>query len=166
MPRDLNFGPQWLRRRGKELSAEGERVARFCEWLFDGIYHQEHAVLAADWSSFYVALNLTTDLSSYDGSLLMRLVVGAHDFCIRVEIVPCNFRYLKVYFHPREDRVGSFARRHPTIEDAIAKMVRPELPTFCEACGYYPCQCGLSSAKPVRVGRERRALTDAQRAAV
>ncbi len=126
--RDLDFGPQWLRQNGKVLSPEGERVARFCEWLFDGIYHQQDAVLAAKWDSFYVKLNLglSASLSTWDFNTLTRLVVGAHDFCIRVEIEPCNFRFLRCFFHPRRTREGSAMARHPFMEQHLALMNRVE----------------------------------------
>ncbi len=58
-------------------------------------------------------------LSTYDFDHLSRLVIGAHDECIRVDISPCSFRYLRIYMHPRE-REGGMALRHPTIEQAIA----------------------------------------------
>jgi hypothetical protein len=57
-------------------------------------------------------------LSSYDGESLTRLVIGAHEECIRVEIRPVNFDYLAICMWPRE-REGSLPTRHPTIENAI-----------------------------------------------
>lgn len=55
---------------------------------------------------------------------LTRLVIGAHDECIRVEISPCAFRYLKIEMWPREGREGCISRRHPTIEQAIESYRR------------------------------------------
>jgi hypothetical protein len=57
-------------------------------------------------------------LATYDRDNLTRLVIGAHEECIRVEIRPVNFDYLAICMWPRE-REGSLATRHPTIENAI-----------------------------------------------
>jgi hypothetical protein len=70
-------------------------------------------------------------LSTYDYDLLTRLVVAAHDECVRVEIVTSAPRYLTIYLHPRV-RPGSahdpdrpmMGDAHPTIEDAIARIRR------------------------------------------
>ncbi len=63
-------------------------------------------------------------LSTWDFNRLTRLVIGAHDECIRVEISPCAFRYLKIEMWPREGREGCISRRHPTIEQAIESYRR------------------------------------------
>lgn len=119
-----DYGPNWLRQCKKELSPEGERVARLVDWVFDGIYHQQRAVLRADWTDTYVRLTLACDLASFDASLLTRLVVGAHDHAIRVEISPCNFQYLEVMFHPRDREGPRYWDHHPTMEAALLKLNR------------------------------------------
>lgn len=58
-------------------------------------------------------------LSTFDGSSLTTLVIGAHDEMIRVEIDPCNFSYLAVCMWPRQSRDGDIFKRHPTIECAV-----------------------------------------------
>ena len=58
-------------------------------------------------------------LATFDFNGLTRLVVGAHDKCIRVEIRPCNMQRLEVTMFKREGREGSISRRHPTMEGAI-----------------------------------------------
>lgn len=58
-------------------------------------------------------------LSTWDFNRLTRLVIGAHDECIRVEISPVAFRYLSIEMWPRKGREGSMSERHPTIEKAI-----------------------------------------------
>lgn len=63
-------------------------------------------------------------LATWDFNRLTRLVIGAHDECIRVEISPCAFRYLKIEMWPREGRDGCMSRRHPTIEQAIENYRR------------------------------------------
>jgi hypothetical protein len=59
-------------------------------------------------------------LASWDFNQLTRLVIGAHDDCIRVEVEPHGFGYLKINMWPREGREGSMSKRHPTIEEAVA----------------------------------------------
>jgi hypothetical protein len=59
-------------------------------------------------------------LATFDTNRLTRLVIGAHDEMIRVEVSPCAFRYLSIDMWPRKSREGSLFERHPTIEDAVA----------------------------------------------
>ncbi|QIG68671.1 hypothetical protein EVB67_021 [Rhizobium phage RHph_TM3_3_14B] len=59
-------------------------------------------------------------LATWDFNRLTRLVIGAHDECIRVEISPRAFRYLSIEMWPRQGREGCMSVRHPTIEEAIA----------------------------------------------
>lgn len=63
-------------------------------------------------------------LSTWDFNRLTRLVIGAHDECIRVEISPRAFRYLSIQMWPRDGREGCMSRRHPTIEQAIESYRR------------------------------------------
>ncbi len=58
-------------------------------------------------------------LATFDTNRLTRLVIGAHDEMIRVEITPKAFRYLEVAMWPRKSREGSLFERHPTIEQAV-----------------------------------------------
>ena len=58
--------------------------------------------------------------ATYDFNQLTRLVIAAHDECIRVEINPHTFRHLKINMWPRAGRDGRMYERHPTIEDAIS----------------------------------------------
>ena len=58
-------------------------------------------------------------LATYDFNKLTRLVIGAHEECIRLEISPHTFSHLKINMWPRKSREGNMYERHPTIEDAI-----------------------------------------------
>lgn len=62
--------------------------------------------------------------ASWDSSYLTRLVIGAHDEMIRVEISPRSFRYLAIDMWPRRAREGSMFERHPTIEEAVKQYRR------------------------------------------
>jgi hypothetical protein len=118
---DVGYGTEWLRSCRKEVSENGSRVAELVNWWLKGIYHAQADVLRADWSGDYVILTLGRwhNLSTYDFDGLTRLVVGAHDAAIRVQIEPCNPRYLRVSFHPRK-RHGRGPESHPTLEGRMA----------------------------------------------
>lgn len=58
-------------------------------------------------------------LATFDGASLTRLVIGAHEEMIRVEIDPVSFKYLAVCMWPRVSREGNIGQRHPTIEQAV-----------------------------------------------
>lgn len=64
-------------------------------------------------------------LSTYDHDHLTRLVVLAHDRCIRVRIEPIAFRYLAIICSPRDRDAATFMDGHPTIEAAIER-IRPK----------------------------------------
>ena len=62
-----------------------------------------------------------TTLSTFDFDHLTRLVILAHDRCIRVGVEPRTFRHLAISMFPRKVE-GAMHDRHPTIEEAIAKL--------------------------------------------
>lgn len=61
-------------------------------------------------------------LSTFDFDYLTRLVVLAHDACVRVEIVSSAPGRIGLVLHKRASRSGDMFERHPTIEEAIANM--------------------------------------------
>lgn len=127
-------GSEWIERQpyGKAISPLGRRVADLLGDLFLGIYHIDSDVRRVDWSNTH-HLKLTTyakggQFATYDGCLLTRLVILAHDRCLRVEIEPAGPKYLRLTFHGRSRESAEQWGRHPTIEDAIAahrKHFRP-----------------------------------------
>lgn len=70
------------------------------------------------------AFTLPARLATIDGDALTRLVIGAHDMGIRVEIEPCNMQRLRICMWTRKTRTGSLGRRHPTMEEAVATFRR------------------------------------------
>ncbi len=60
------------------------------------------------------------DMSTWDSDILTKLVIGAHDLGVRVQLSNGGPRALKIFLHPREGRDGRLWQRHPTIEQAIA----------------------------------------------
>jgi hypothetical protein len=72
-----------------------------------------------------VETNWLGTLASWDFSHLTRLVVMAHDRCIRAEVAPSGPGRLKILLHKRHAREGEMNRRHPTLEEHIA-LCRPK----------------------------------------
>lgn len=60
-------------------------------------------------------------LATFDCDELTRLVVLAHERCIRVE-VSARMNYLEIMAHQRKGREGRFFERHPTLEDAVKAL--------------------------------------------
>lgn len=61
------------------------------------------------------------DLSTFDFDTLTRLVLLAHDYCIRASIEQSGPRMVKIIIWKREGREGSISSRHPTIEEVFLK---------------------------------------------
>jgi hypothetical protein len=72
-----------------------------------------------------VSVSWRTGMATWDFSELTRLVVMAHDRCIRAEITQGGPGLLKVLLHKRHTREGDISRRHPTLEEHIA-LCRPK----------------------------------------
>jgi hypothetical protein len=66
-------------------------------------------------------MNHSRQMATYDGDDLTRLVLLAHERCIRVAIEPVNCRYMRIAIWKRE-REGDTYHRHPTIEQAIERF--------------------------------------------
>ena len=69
------------------------------------------------WTRFCIE----TDLSTCDFNRLTRLVISAHDRCVRVTISPCNFRSMYIDMHSRTNRGSSTSEVHPTMESAVVE---------------------------------------------
>jgi hypothetical protein len=63
-------------------------------------------------------------MSTYDFDYLTRLVVAAHDECVRVDVIGCAPSYMRIGLTARKNRDGEFYDRHDTIETAIEKARR------------------------------------------
>lgn len=72
-----------------------------------------------------VRVTVYGELATYDGSELTRLVIAAHDECVRVAVQPLAPRFLEILFSSRT-RPGRFLEAfsydtHPTLEHAVAR---------------------------------------------
>lgn len=65
-----------------------------------------------------VSVLVDAGISTFDFDVLTRLVVAAHDECVRLEISGAGHYSLRLAFHSRE-REGRMSERHPTMEQAI-----------------------------------------------
>lgn len=123
-------GADWVARgpwKGKTMSPLGHAVADVLGVVYRGIYHlQPAAIDACDWSSIYrVRIAVLSDLCTYDGDELTRLVVLCHDMLLRLEVAPAGPQRLGLSFFQRARRTaGSIGERMPTLEDHAAMIRR------------------------------------------
>jgi len=102
-----------------------EQAVDFFSALYGGKHHIPGArygdaknvkVWGTGWSVSHYG-----DLSTYDFDMLTRLVLLAHDRCVRACIRQGGPGGVKVCISAR-DREGGFSERHPTIEEALARF--------------------------------------------
>lgn len=101
--------------------AQRECVGLLCR-VFRGRHHVPARIYTCGRG---IKCNVRAGLSTVDFDYLTRLVVLAHDMCIRVEIVSSGPGRVGVVLHKRQ-RYGDIYERHPTIEDAIEKVREAE----------------------------------------
>lgn len=66
--------------------------------------------------------NCRNRFGSYDYDNLTRAVVMAHDRMIRFAIEPSGPNMLRLVLHKRHKRDGDMTEKHPSLEDAVAKI--------------------------------------------
>jgi len=72
-------------------------------------------------------------LATFGFDMLTRLVLMAHDRCIRAEIIASGPGRVGIALHKRHTREGSMSKRHPTIDQAIAVHRRYHAEEFIES---------------------------------
>lgn len=94
-----------------------EEAEAFFSEIFAGL-HRPSALkpFGLGWS-----ITSDRDLATFDGDTLSRLVFLAHDRAVRVEIQPCNMRFVRIAVHARSRRDGSIFKRHPSLSGAVAE---------------------------------------------
>lgn len=96
---------------------------RACFALLAKAFHGEHHVPPVKQFGKGIKTNVYAGkLATFDFDYLTRLVVLGHDRCIRVEITQGGPGMIGVALFRRHAREGRMSERHPTIEDAIAKI--------------------------------------------
>lgn len=144
-------GADWIKRALKrEMSPFGELVADILGVAFLGIYHVDvKALERAEWNDNYrIAVSLGwVSLATWDFATLSMLVVICHDAAVRLSIEPCNFRYVRVVFHPRT-REGDVSAGHPTLEEN-ARRIRTLYTVSDEGAAIEACPAGLTKDLPI-----------------
>ena len=108
----------------REVSPFGEQVLGLLDSLYAGLHHvPARSLEQADWgSNDWIRVTVWDDrFSTFDSDWLTRLVVLAHDRCIRVEMQAAAYHHFWLCFTPRV-REGNLMHRHPTIEQAIEQI--------------------------------------------
>ena len=103
-------------------------------------------------------LSVPDGISTYDCARLTKLVIAAHDECMRVEMLASGPRRLKLYMTLRKRDTDSFATRHPTIEQAIATV--RGVPTTVDFVYLGRAQCGCVLQSVVDVPDEKYGTAD------
>ena len=68
-----------------------------------------------------IQTNVFGELATFDFDGLTRLVLLAHERCIRASVMTSGPGMIKIALHKRK-RDGGMSERHPTIQDVLAKM--------------------------------------------
>lgn len=125
MTEEMEYGAERMNRHyaGGKISKLGENVANLLNDVWCGIYHLDsNSLKRVDWTDdTFIRISIYGGLYSYDDDKLTQLVVLAHDYCLRLEINPCNHNHLELLFHQRQ-RVDDFYHRMPTMEDHLEQI--------------------------------------------
>ena len=67
-------------------------------------------------------------ISTHDFDQLTRMVIAAHEHCVRIELQPCNCQHIRLLIHPRQ-QTGGICERHPSLTDLAERARRRATPT-------------------------------------
>lgn len=93
-----------------------EEAFEFFSDFFFGDHHFPSEM--KEWGNGW-SMAVTQSISTYDFNHLTRLVLMAHDRCIRVEISPRGMNRMLIIIHKRVRGKESMSKVHPTMEEAI-----------------------------------------------
>jgi len=103
-----------------------DKVERVIARAFGGVHNVpswKRRQVCTTTGGLKISIPVGGSMATYDGDRLTRLVIAAHDECVRFEIIGGTPRYMTCWFHVREGRIGdSMWQRHPTMEVALAKI--------------------------------------------
>lgn len=98
-------------------------VRLLCRGMRCGPYDLDRTFKTAEWGGDHYARFVVYArggrLCTIDGDGLTRLVIGAHEEMIRVDVSPHTFHHLEIMMHQRHSRESGIGVRHPTIEQAV-----------------------------------------------
>lgn len=108
------------------INIDREEAERRCERVmaiaYRGIHHVPYWRKRRWCGEIGILVSVPASLSTFDFDNLTRLVVAAHDECVRVEVVGGAPHLLKLLLNVREGRSGAVWARHDTIEEAVVKV--------------------------------------------
>lgn len=107
-----------------ELSDDQKRCYDLLCESFGGSWHLPENLYSCGQG---IKINYRGHLATFDNNTLTRLVVLAHDRCVRVEIAPAGPSCVAIKLHARRCREGDSMVRHPTMEKAVELLSRVEL---------------------------------------
>lgn len=100
----------------------------------NGIYNAPISWETIEWGGDrWMRVAWRSDLSTFDGAELSKLVFLAHECRIRVSIGAANFRNVEIILHRRQAG-GGIAERHPDMTQMMETMRRyipADAPIFC-----------------------------------
>ena len=101
------------------LPSFSERAEAVLAGTFGGMHHvyslKKFEGINAHWTMIH-----SGDFSTFDFDHMTRFVLLCHKHCVRGSITNGGPRALKLMVSERKGREGSWATRHPTIEQAIS----------------------------------------------
>ncbi len=111
------------------MSIETDPFAVRAEAMLSRVFGGMHHVYSLKKGPFNCCVLYWTcvhrgDLATFDSDILTRLVLGAHEYRLRVELTNGGPRRIKVIVSDRKLRIGDYFSRHPTIEEALRNWNR------------------------------------------
>lgn len=99
------------------------RAERVLAKVFHGLHHCPKIHKDEMLNGFEMwEVNKYGEMATFDFDELTRLVIAAHDECIRAAVAPSGPGMVKIRLWPRYGREGRFSERHPTMEKAIETL--------------------------------------------
>ena len=116
----IEYERHWLRAHGcTEPNERQMRCARLVRQLVGGFHHAPRTVRVHPHGVTLV-FSRGVSLATADGDMLTRLVLLAHDHCVRAEIATAGM-HLELQLHARVKRSGSIMERHPYLATTIVE---------------------------------------------
>ena len=94
-----------------------ETATSFFAILFRGEHHIPGTI--KEFGFGFCVNSRYASLATYDYDYLTKLVIMAHKYCVRAEIMPSGPGMLKICIWQRQGEEGSMSVSHPSIETAI-----------------------------------------------
>ena len=120
--RERVFLPYELRRGAKPTPEFIAKVDQVVDFVFGGFHHVDKPTL--ETGTFFTCRPYS-ELATWDYSQLTKLVVVAHELCVRAAIRPASGRVLKVCLSPRaplSEVENKMVLGHPTLAEHLEKL--------------------------------------------